>query len=529
MRTLRTPLVVFLIFIIALFFRTYRIVEFPPGLYPDEAMNGSNALEAISTGDYRVYYPENNGREGLFMNIQAQFLRFLLPWNNGMPEPWMLRLASAFFGACTVLGLYVLGKELFSERVGLLASFFLATSFWHIMFSRIGFRAIMAPFFLIWGLALLLIAIRKTKTSYFPVLSPIFAGIFYGLGFYSYIAYRVSPLILLTLVPLFYKQRGFWKVAFVFIITTFLTALPIGLYYLYSPADFLGRTSQVSIFSSATPLQDLGMNVLKTIGMIFVIGDYNPRHNLPARPELFFPVAIFLIIGTLFGVQKILSRAAKKEAKPVTDDAPAPASKINPMMMRMANRPLIDLEDNTDSFLLQKLGPIICFAWLILTMLPVVISNEGLPHALRSILMIPALMLLAAYGIVLAYDKLAFRLTPMVTSVLLGLFFLLLLAEAYHTYFMTWVDRPDVKDAFAANYVALGREIRSLPPEVPKYIIVYAQGVEVRGIPVPAQTVMYMTDSFGFEKQQAKNIHYLTPERAALNPPPPEAKVFELR
>jgi len=106
-----------LILIIAAFFRLYNITPpaggLPPGLYPDEAMNGNNALEAISTGQYKIFYPENNGREGLFMNIQAVFLKILMPLFNNAPEPWMLRLASAFFGILTVLGIYFLAKELF--------------------------------------------------------------------------------------------------------------------------------------------------------------------------------------------------------------------------------------------------------------------------------------------------------------------------------------------------------------------------------------------------------------------------------
>ncbi len=48
------------VLIIASFFRLYNLKSVPPGLYPDEAMNGSNALEAIETGEYKIFYPENN-------------------------------------------------------------------------------------------------------------------------------------------------------------------------------------------------------------------------------------------------------------------------------------------------------------------------------------------------------------------------------------------------------------------------------------------------------------------------------------
>ena len=43
----------------------------PHGIHPDEVMNGSNALEVIETGRPRIFYPENNGREGLFINAQT--------------------------------------------------------------------------------------------------------------------------------------------------------------------------------------------------------------------------------------------------------------------------------------------------------------------------------------------------------------------------------------------------------------------------------------------------------------------------
>ena len=87
-----------LILVIATFFRLWQIQTIPPGLYPDEAMNGNNALEALDTGDFKVFYSENNGREGLFINIQAIFL-----WLFGN-KPWVLRLPSVIFGLFTVLG-----------------------------------------------------------------------------------------------------------------------------------------------------------------------------------------------------------------------------------------------------------------------------------------------------------------------------------------------------------------------------------------------------------------------------------------
>src|SRR3989338_2846982 len=96
-----------LILAIAAFFRLWQIDAIPPGLYPDEAMNGNNALEALETGEFKIFYPENNGREGLFINMQAASLKI---FGN---KPLALRLPSILFGVLTILGLYFLTKILF--------------------------------------------------------------------------------------------------------------------------------------------------------------------------------------------------------------------------------------------------------------------------------------------------------------------------------------------------------------------------------------------------------------------------------
>ncbi|MEK7151084.1 MAG: hypothetical protein AAB784_00005, partial [Patescibacteria group bacterium] len=85
------PIIV-LIIIVAIFFRFQSITSTPPGLYPDEAMNGNNALEAIETGNYKVFYSENNGREGLFINIQAQSIKIFGPSTGAGQgnQPWVL-------------------------------------------------------------------------------------------------------------------------------------------------------------------------------------------------------------------------------------------------------------------------------------------------------------------------------------------------------------------------------------------------------------------------------------------------------
>jgi len=90
---------------------------------------------------------------------------------------------------------------------------------------------------------------------------------------------------------------------------------------------------------------------------------------------------------------------------------------------------------------------------------------------------------------------------------------LLLVFQGYYEYFIQWGQNPNIQGAFAADYVAIGRELNSLPKELPKYVTVQTGGVEVRGIPMPTQTVMFITDTFLPEKQKEKNIFYVLPNQ----------------
>ena len=470
------------ILIIASFFRLYNLNgpdQTPPGLYPDEAMNGNNVSEALQTGQFKIFYPENNGREGLFINIQAMSVKI---FGN---QPWALRLPSAIFGILTVLGVYLFGSALFGNiNIGLLSAFFTAVSFWHINFSRIGFRAIMAPFLLVWALYLLISAIKRNDTINKPLhvdhpswLLAAAAGLIYGFGFYTYIAYRGTPLLILIIFLAYFlknkRKEDVLEVFKIFTIFTVICLLPFIAYFIYNPGDFLGRTTQLSVFSSAHPIQDLGANILKTTGMFNFSGDWNWRHNYAGQPELYWPVGIAFIIGILYGLWQIFCKHGK-------------------------------------DFL-------ILFSWLFVAAVPVVVSNEGIPHALRSILMIPAVFVLAGAGTYKLFEFSRNKFSGFYRrhdELIKNSFILIcaaLIVQSYNNYFLEWGQSQNTRDAFAQNYVDMGKMLNSLPKDQIKYVVVEAGGADVRGIPMPAQTVMFITDTFTVKNQVEKNIHYLLP------------------
>ena len=443
--------VIFLIVILALavFFRLYQLKTTPPGLYPDEAMNGNNALEAIHNNDYKVFYPENNGREGLFINIQSLFIRI---FGN---EPWALRIVSAIFGIFTVLGLYFLARELFEkETIALLASFFLAVSFWHINFSRIGFRAIMAPFFLVWGSWLAWTLVRK-QNAFLAVL----AGFVFGLGFHSYISYRIAPLILIVPCWLLIRNKKFLPILF-FILGALIAIYPLLNYFYNNPADFFGRTTQISVFSLPSPLLEVSKNILLTIGMFFVYGDGNWRHNITGAPELWWPIAILFLLGIIISIRK---------------------------------------RQSVDLFILL---------WLVIMLLPVIISNEGIPHALRSIIVVPVVMIFAALGLYWLAEKIN---RPKLIF-LIFIFLLTISINTYKQYFFDWAGNPNVALAFNENYAQLGKYLKYSPSDIKKYVIINTENEKVDFMPMPIQPVMFLTDTYSPQKQKEKNIFYILPK-----------------
>ena len=113
---------------------------------------------------------------------------------------WSLRLVSAIAGLLTVLGLWLLVRAFSDSALASLAAFFLAVSFWHVNFSRIAFAGILAPMCAVWMMYFLWRGLATLSPLAF-----IGAGLFLGLGFYTYIAFRVMPLVIALVVAAYWR------------------------------------------------------------------------------------------------------------------------------------------------------------------------------------------------------------------------------------------------------------------------------------------------------------------------------------
>ncbi len=460
-------------------------------MYPDEAMNGNNAVEAAETNHFQAFYTDNNGREGLYIDLVAVIMKL-----SPVYEPWAVRLPAAVAGVLTVCGLYLFAGELFGEGAGLFAAFLLAASFWHINFSRIAFRAILAPLFLVWALYLLIRAFKENPSAG-AWWYAIGAGAVYALGFYSYTAYRITPLLLLLFIPFFRKSPQYWKRASLFMASVLICVTPIGWYFVQHPADFFGRITEIEVTKAPHPLYRFAVNSAKEMLMFNFHGDYNWRHNISGAPELFIPVGVLFLLGIILGIYYLFRRMSKRQVTPANE------------------------------CVFEPFGVCLTFAMLVLGILPAAATMESVPHALRSILAVPPAMIFAALGGVWIYRLVQKHLGVRSSVVLAAIFIIVVGFFGYYDYFVVWEQNPKTAEAFDADYMTVAEEINALPKSTQKYVIVEASGVRAHGFPVAAETTMFLTHSFTRADAAAANIHYLTPGHADEIPTnTPRANIF---
>ena len=102
-----------------------------------------------------------------------------------------LRAVSIACGTLTILALYLFARWRFGWRVALLAALLLAVSPWHLLYSRVGYRTILAPLFAIATLAAFLRALESRRLR-----DHLSWGTLAGLGLWTYTSFRAIPLAL---------------------------------------------------------------------------------------------------------------------------------------------------------------------------------------------------------------------------------------------------------------------------------------------------------------------------------------------
>lgn len=202
---MKNKILLAIIILIAAGLRLYDLGSTPIALNRDEASLGYTAYSLLKTGadEYGKKWP---------LNLES-FGDWKLPVYSWFTIPsvalfdlsaWSVRLPSALAGIAAVgliyhLSLLLISKNRYRYQFALLTALLLAISPWHLHFSRLAYEANLGLTLFLAAILLLFYYFRQPKPLFI-----ILSGIFFGLTMICYHSFQlVTPLILITTIPLF--------------------------------------------------------------------------------------------------------------------------------------------------------------------------------------------------------------------------------------------------------------------------------------------------------------------------------------
>jgi len=314
---MKTRFWLILILLLSLLLRLYRLDLLE--LFGDELDVGYHAYSLLTTGkDYMgnalpfYIHSFSEWRAPLLMYTTVPFVGLF-----GLNE-WGVRLPAAVFGVVNVVLLYFLARVLSKdERLSLISAFILTVTPWHIHYSRAAFEVTLLLSLILGGTICFLRGRRYWWLS----------ALLFGLCFYTYnTANLFLPFWLIVLALVYRKEIGrdtaaLIKPGLVFV----LFSLPVLVNIVNGRGS--ARFRLISIFNNPETIDQIVFK--RTTGLenqkiervfhnkatgwgrefitnyltsfspqfLFLRGDLNSRHSLPGFGQLYWLMAVFIIIG----------------------------------------------------------------------------------------------------------------------------------------------------------------------------------------------------------------------------------------
>ena len=280
----------------------------PDGMHQDESTVAWNAFAMFHEGidsagnHFPVYVADwGDGHSPLYVWL----LMPLLALNGGHVVPFVSRLPQAIVSIFTLWTVYCLMKRLFGRTAGLWSLFVLTVCPWHIMMSRWGLDANLAPGFLIFGLYFFILGLEQRK---FLLLS----GLFYGLSLHAYVlTWPIVPvmLILQILYCLVHKKLRVDRWSVIASLILFVLALPLMLFMLINsdvipeislPFISIPRMGGYRGAEVALSIPEMWTNLRQTLSLLW--------HQDTGVPyDILLPWGFFYNIGRIFMVFGIIA------------------------------------------------------------------------------------------------------------------------------------------------------------------------------------------------------------------------------
>ncbi len=404
-----------LVIAISIFFRFYRLDTIPLGLHSDEAVMGYHARHVLQAKQFPIFFEENRGQEPMKMYLTALLLPLL------GETAIAIRTVSALAGVMTVALLYLLVKELFPEEdgqgmpssIGLMAALWLALSYWHVSYSRLGMEPILLPLFVTITIYFTWRGIRSGRNLDYAL-----SGLFLGLSLYTYRAARLFPLVFLVYAAACFllsrrlprRQFANWVILFA---VAALVFAPLGYFALTNWDVYFTRAGDVTVFNpelnQGSPVRALLKSTVQTMASFLVLPDPNWRQNPAARPLLDPVTGVLFLVG--LGITL---------------------------------------------FRWRRPNYLFILVWLFVMALPATLTASGMPHSSRSIGLVPVACILPAIGLhelcQLLKRRSPSRVMLQLSRLAVVMVFLLVGAFTYWDYFTAW-SRDELPPAFDMAFV----------------------------------------------------------------------------
>jgi len=420
------PALAFLIAIVAVTLRLYRLDAAPPGLQHDEVFHGHDAATVL-LGHYPIYFPSNAGNEPSYIYLTAGTIALF------GKNAWGIRLAAVLCGLATVLftGLWI--RRAYNTRTALIASALIAVTFWPLFMSRVGLRSAALPPLAAATAWVFWRAMQETSHKS-HIAGFVLAGILLGATLYTYPAARALPIayllfaIVYSLFPLrsslppSERPRSTLYGLLAFFVVAGLVFLPLYLYLAKAPEADVRLQQLVSIGAvSALQKGDAGpllANVRDTLGMFTFRGDPVWRYNIAGRP-VFDP-----LVGALFYLGLLVALWRAREPR-----------------------------------------HLFALIWLPVGLLPGILSDSA-PSFLRASASLPAAFLFPALGADWLIERKWKRaLTLMVAAVIASSG-----AFTIRDYFVVWPAQSQVREVYRSDLADVARWLDARGDETPVVI-----------------------------------------------------------
>lgn len=391
-----------IVVLLAFILRFYKITENPSSLNWDETSIAYNAYSILKTGrdEWNQPFPihfKSYGEYKLPIQIYASIPGIYFFGLNELG----VRITPVIYGTLTILVIFFLGRILFaSEIAGLVAAFLLGISPWHIQLTRASFESSFATFWVSLGIWFLVKGFKDKRWF-------IISMIPFALSVFTYNSARIfTPLFLLIVFLIYRKQLVKFKKVVIISVTLFaILLLPLTPYLLSGERS--ARYKLVSITDNPgliprinenrgnsklpSPLPRLIYNKVTYISFYFVrnyVAHFTPQflfisgaphkqHHVQDIGELYYFQAPFLLLGL---ISLFRSRSRFKE---------------------------------------------LLLSWVLIAFIPVSVTHDSIPHALRTLIAAPFYQLVTAAGFLWS-TKLVKKLSKLVKLTLISLLLIII-------------------------------------------------------------------------------------------------------